>query len=151
MSGSASQRACERDELALRGGEVVAFLLDRVLEAAGQRRQQVPGADGPHRALDLLVGRVELRVSDVGRDGSLEHERVLGHDAELGAVGVEGEVAEVDAVHGDGTRVGVVRAREHLGDARLAGAGVADERSDLAWLHGERDVAQHRARRSGGR
>ena len=64
--------------------------------------------------------------------GALEHERVLGHDAELGAEGVEGELAEVDAVDGDRTRVGVVGAGEHLGDARLAGAGVADEGGDLA-------------------
>ena len=84
MSGSRDPGACQGDELALRGGEVVSFLLDDVLELAGQDRQQVPGADRPDRLLDLFVGRSGLRVPDVRGDRALEHERVLGHDAERG-------------------------------------------------------------------
>ena len=84
-----------------------------------------------------------LRVADVRRDGALEHERVLRHDAEPRAEAVELEVAEVDAVDQHAAGVGIVGAAEELGDARLAGAGVADQGRDLAGLHRERHVAEH--------
>ena len=82
--GPGEPRPGERDELALRGGEVVALLLDDVVEAAGKHREQVVGTDRPDRRLDLGVAGVGLPVADVRRDRALEQERVLGDDAELG-------------------------------------------------------------------
>ena len=53
--GLREPRAGQRDELTLRGREVVRILLDDVVEAVGQRRQQVVGADGADRGLDLFA------------------------------------------------------------------------------------------------
>ena len=66
--------------------------------AAGQRGDEVVGADGPGRRLDLGVGGVGPAVGDVVADRAREQERLLGHEAELAAVGGEVEVAQVDAV-----------------------------------------------------
>ena len=84
-------------------------------------RSQAPTAGSPSRPLRRSL---RLRVPDVRGDRALEHERVLGDDAEARAEAVELEIAEIDAVDLHRARVGVVGAAQELGDARLARARV---------------------------
>ena len=58
----------ERDELALARRQRPAPLAHRVQVAAGQRGDEVVGADGPRRGLDLGVGGVGPAVGDVVAD-----------------------------------------------------------------------------------
>ena len=90
------------------------------------------GADRPGRRLDLGVGRVRSAVGDVVAHRAGEQERLLRHDAELAAVRVEVEVAQVDAVDRHRARRRVVEAGDQLDERRLAGAGLAHERDGLA-------------------
>ena len=79
-------------------------------------------------------------------DRAREQERLLGHVAEVAAVGGRSSVAQVDAVDEDPAGGRVVEAGDELDERRLAGAGGADERDDLPG----RDLAgRRRAARSG--
>ena len=91
----------ERDQLALAGRERAAALGDLVVVGAGQRGDEVVGADRARRRLDLGVGRLGPAVGDVVADRAGEEEGLLRHVAELVAVGGEVEVAQVDAVDRD--------------------------------------------------
>ena len=114
--------------------------------AVGHRGHEVVGADGPRRQLDLEVGGLRAAVGDVRPDGAREQERLLGHVADVAAVRVEVDVAQVDAVDEDPAAGGVVEAGDELDERRLAGARGADEGHALAG----RDVQVDPAQRLGG-
>ena len=61
-----------------------------VVVTAGQLGDEVVGPDGPRGGLDLVVAGVGTAVGDVVADRAREQERLLGHVAELAAVGVTG-------------------------------------------------------------
>ena len=91
-----------------------------------------------HAVHELGVGRVGLRVAQVGTDRVVEQVRVLHHEADRRAERVERELAHVVAVDPDRALLDVGDARhEHRGGG-LARAGRTDERDELARLDGER-------------
>ena len=139
------QRAGERDELALAGGELGAALADLGVVAVLQRDDEVVGADRPRGVLDLLRRGVDAAERDVVADRAAEQERLLGHDPHLRAQRGRRHVAQVVAVDEDAAGGRVVEARDELGQRRLAGAGRADQRDRLAGRHGQVDVAQRLA------
>src|SRR5690606_3890135 len=94
------------------------------------------------RAQQLGLGGVLLREEKVVADRAAEEEGILGDDADAGAERVEAEIAHVDAVYGYAAAGDVVVALQEVGDGGLAGAGVADERGDLARGEREREVGE---------
>ena len=122
------QRARDRDQLTLAGGQAGAALAHLVLEPALEAARDAVDADRARDVLHLLVGRLGLREADVVGDRAGEQERVLEHDAELAAVGAQLERAQVVAVDADRALVRVVEAADELRGRRLAAARLADER-----------------------
>ena len=112
-------RPGERDQLALAGGEGTAPLGDGGPVAVRELGDELVGADGHGRGLDLGIARVGAPVGDVVADRAREQEALLGHVAELAAVGGQVIVAKVGAVDEDGSCRRVVEAGEQLDDGRL--------------------------------
>ena len=86
----------ERDELALARGQRLAPLVDRRVEAVGEPVHQLAQPDLVHGVPHLVVGRARSGERDVVPDGPGEEERLLGHDAELGAQ--RGSVTRLEVV-----------------------------------------------------
>ncbi len=138
--------AGDRDALPLAAREREPALADDGVVPVGELGDEVVRAGHGGRAADVVVGGVGAAVRDVGPHGVGEEERVLEHDADLVADGVEGGVAHVDAVDADAPLLHVVEAREQQAHGRLARAGRTDERHRLARCDAQREVAQHRFR-----
>ena len=136
------QRAGERDELALAGGQLRAALADRRVVAVLERHDELVGADGVRGGADLLARRVGPAEGDVLGDRAAEQKALLRDDAELAAQRRLRDVAQVVAVDEHRAARRVVEARDELGDRRLAGAGRADERDGLARRDLQREVLQ---------
>ena len=81
------QGAGERDELALAGRELRAALADLGVVAVLERADELVGADGRAAAPHLLGRGIRAAEGDVVADRAAEQERLLGHDAHLGAQG----------------------------------------------------------------
>ena len=139
IRGSASERAGDRDQLALARREARAALADDVVEPVLEPGGDPVDADRARGRGDLLVGRVRAAEADVVGDRAAEEERILEHDAELAAVA---SAARTSRRSVPSTRTApssrVVEARDQLRGRRLAAARLADER----------DAAAGRARRS---
>jgi hypothetical protein len=71
-------------------------------------------------------------VGDVGADGVVEQERLLGDQGDLVAQGGQGQVAHVVAVDAHPPGADVVEARDQVQDGALAAAGRADQGDGLA-------------------
>jgi hypothetical protein len=100
---------------------------------------------GLHRDLvDQAALGVLLAEEQVGDDVEVVAERQVlehGRDPERLGGGRSGHV-DLTAVEGDGARVGLVDARDHLHQGRLAGTVVADERDHLSGPDVEVHVGQ---------
>src|SRR5207302_177760 len=75
------------EQLALAGGQRPAPFGNDMEVPAGQASHEVVGAHGPGRLLHLRVRGRRAAVGDVVADGAGEQERLLGHVAQLLAVG----------------------------------------------------------------
>ena len=136
------QRAGDRDPLALAARQRVAALADDGVVALRQRVDELVGAGGASRRPDLLERRVGAPVGDVVADRGREQERLVEHDADLGAQAVEREVAHVVAVDLDRAAGDVVEARQQPRDRRLAAGRAADHRDRLAGAQVQREVVE---------
>ncbi|KLL96999.1 hypothetical protein NJ76_08965 [Rhodococcus sp. IITR03] len=96
--------------------------------AVRQRNDQVVDVRGAGRGLDLVVGRVRLRVAQVLPDGRVEEVGLLrDHADQSGEIG-EPHVAQVDAVDAHASLDRVVQSCDERAERGLARAGLADER-----------------------
>ena len=71
----------------------------------------------------------------------MEEDRVLRDDAEQTAQAVDLQIAQIDTVDRHAPLVGVVKARDQVGERRLAGAARPHEGDDLTTPDREVDVA----------
>ena len=129
-------------QLALAGRQRPSPLGDPIAVAARQRGDDVVGADGPCRRLDLGVGGGRTPVGDVVAHRAGEQERLLGHVPEPAAVGAEVDLGQRHAVDQHPARGRVVEAGHQLHDRRLAGPRLADEGDGLAGADVEVDTPQ---------
>ena len=118
--------------LLLPAGQVRAALGDHRLEAVRHGEDELQRLRGLRGVRHLLVGGVLPAVADVVGDGVVEQHRLLGDEAELAAQGLLRHLPDVHAVHEDAARSHVVEARDEVDERRLARAGAADDRGDLA-------------------
>jgi hypothetical protein len=143
------QRAGERDQLALAGGELRAALADLGVVAVRQLGDELLGADRRGGGADLLVLGVGAAEGDVLAHGAREQERLLRHDPHLRAQRVAGDLAQVVPVDEHAPAGGVVEAGDELGHRRLARAGGAHERDVSPGRDVQVDVLEREWRSAG--
>ena len=90
----------------------------------------------------LRLRRQAAAITDVVVDRVVKKNRLLGDDADLGAQGIEFDVANVVAVDGDAPLGNVEEARNQAGQGGLAGPAGAHQRHHLALANMQVDVAQ---------
>ena len=137
------ERPRERDALALAAGEVDAAFADQRVVAVGQvvdEGRDSGGVAGGEHVVPVGVGpRGEQVVAQEHRE-----EHGLLRDDRDGATELrDRRVARVDSADEDTPGRRVVETGKQVEQRRLAGAGRAAERDDLAGLDGEVDAAQH--------
>ena len=74
--------------------------------------------------------------------GGEEH-RLLEHDADLVAQGIQRHIAHVNAIQRDATAGDIVKARDQIDDGGFAGTGRAEQRHHLARLRLKIEPIQH--------
>ena len=100
--------------------------------ALRQLRDELVGAGEPRRLHDDDARHGGIAERDVLVDRAVEQDVFLQHDADLAAQPAGIELGDVDAVEHHLARSRAVEALHELGEARLAGAGMADEADHLA-------------------
>ena len=139
------QRARDRDQLALAGGEPGAALADDVVEPAPRSARRRGRRRSPQRPRRPPRRSRRAAEADVVGDRAAEQERVLEDDSELppvaSAAGRRGGRCRRRAPR---PRVGVVEAGDQLRGRRLAAARLADERDAAARRHVDRDAVDDR-------
>ena len=93
------QGAGDGQPLALAAGELDAALADDGVVGFGEALGELVDAGGAAGKEKLLLGGVGAREHDVLADGAVEEKRLLKHDAELRAVGVQVDMRKVDIIH----------------------------------------------------
>ena len=91
----------------------------------------------------LLLGGVGAGECYVFPNGSVKQERFLQHDAELGAIRIQTDGGEIDAVDQHGSRLGSVEGGDQADNRGFSGAGGAHESRHCSWLGAERDLVQY--------
>ncbi len=141
-AGVHEQDAGDGDALLLSAGEGDAALTDAGVVALGAVEDEFVRLGGCGSADDLVIGGAGGAEGDIFADGIGEEGGLLEDDADLGAEGVEGGAADVEAIDADETGGGVVKAGQEADDGGLAGAGGAEQGDDLAGLDGEVDIGE---------
>ena len=101
-------------------------------------------ADDPGGVDHILARCTFTAVLDVFVDRVGKQERLLQHHADAPAERVLGDIAHVVSVYQHLAFPDVVEAMDERRDARFAGPGRANQCDDLAGLHLEADVPEHR-------
>ena len=78
-------------------------------------------------SIEVIVAGVGTGDEDVGLEGVVEEEGVLGDQGRMGSQIIEPVVLDVVAIEGDAALVTVPEAHQEVGHGRLAGAAGADE------------------------
>ena len=92
----------------------------------------------------VLVGRVKAAVSYVLHNRSGEKVGILKHRSERAPQIAFPDIADIDAVVGDGSALNVIEPVDQVCDGRLSGAGGADKGDLLPRLCVKRQSLQHR-------
>jgi hypothetical protein len=113
--------------LLLSPGQLCALLPHAGLVALGQVGDELVDVGLTRRSHHLLHGHVSrvVPVADVVRQAAVEEDRLLRHDAQLGADPGHAEGGQVVVLQRDNTRGEVVEALEQLDTGGLAAAGRA--------------------------
>lgn len=93
-------------------------------------------------ATALLVGGVELAITDIVEDGGGEEVGFLEDDAHALAQQGLGDVGDGDAVVEDDTALDIVEAVDEVDDGGLAGSGTADKGDLLSGTGVDIDVEE---------
>ena len=118
-------------------------LVDRRLELAGHRRNEVPSLRDLERTPKLRVGGALVAEAEVLRDRALEEIRGLRNEPDACPEPIERLLAHVEAVHKDDARRDVKAPRHEAHDRALSGAGPADDRRGPSWPRLERQAVQN--------
>ena len=97
----AEDGACYGEALSLAAGEVEATVADEGVVALREGVDELVGVGDACGLSDLLAGVAFGAEGDVGGDGVVEEDAVLGDEAELPAEGVDVEVGDGMAIDGD--------------------------------------------------
>ena len=141
----AKDRARDRDALLLAAGEAIAALADGRVVAVGQRGDELVDLRRPRRLLDLPVAGLRTGEAQILADGGVEEVGLLRDQAHRGGQRGERGVAYVDPVDAHAAALGLVQARDEVGERGLARAGLADQRGGRAGGDLGTDLAQRPA------
>src|SRR5207245_9505030 len=136
-------RARDREPLALPTGDIGPTLVDRRLELAGHRRDEIPSLRDLKRTPELRVGGALVAEAEVLRDRALEEIRGLRNEPDACPEPIERLLAHVEAVDKDDARRDVKAPRHEAHDRALSGAGPADDRRGPSWPRLERQAVQN--------
>lgn len=89
---------------------------------------------------DLLVGGIKPSVADIFHDRSRKQVGILKHHGDVAAQLVPLNVADIDAVDGDGPALDIVEAVDEVRDRRLPGSRGTHEGDLLSRLRVEADI-----------
>ena len=137
------QRPGDADPLPLAAGEELPPLADQRIVGVGQAEDELVGAGGAGGGDDLLPRGVRPAVGDVLGHRAVEQKRLLQDDADVAAVFLDGEGADVRAVDQDGPLGDVVEAADQVDDGGLARPAGADQPDHLAGGDVQVDRLQH--------
>jgi hypothetical protein len=137
------QAPCDRHALALPARERHAALADHRLVAGRQADDVVMELRELSGALDTLLLGPRIAVGDVVLDRGREQELVLLHDAHRFPQRLERDPGDLLPVDGDRAAAHVIKARDEVGDGRLAAARRPDDADRLAALGREADPLEH--------
>ena len=129
-------------QLPLTGGEVIATLPDRLVQALFQPGDEAVGIDIAAGFPHFLIGNAFLPQQDVAADVAGKQEHILQHLAEVTAQGRDPDLADIDAVDQNLALLDVVIAANEAQNGGLAGAGGADKGHGLLGLHMERNALE---------
>ena len=136
-------RAGERDTLPLAAAEREATLAEEGVVAEGQAQDEVVGTGKPRGSFHIRVRCIGSRERDVRRDRVVEQKCVFEHDRDCVSQVGQREVADVDAVDGDGALVHVVEAHQQASERGLSATGGADHGDRRARRNVQIEVAKH--------
>ena len=135
-----AERARQRDALPLAAREIGAALV--AARQNGVEAREVRGARGVERLEHDVVGRSAGR--DVVAQRQLEADEVLEHRGQARSPRDQIELAQVDAVDFDRAVLRVVQPAQQLGQRRLAGAVLPDDRQRRTGGNREVEAVEHR-------
>ena len=137
------ERARDREALALPAREGDAALADDGGVTIGKPLDELVRLREPGRVDELLLRRLRPAEREVLANRRREEEGILRDDADLAAQRAQCHLAYVDAVDLDSALADVVETGDERGEARLARAGVPDQRHRAPGLELEVDVLEH--------
>jgi len=138
----AQDNAGQGNALFFAAAEAVAALADDGVVTIRQAGDEIVDVGGLRCLLNLVLGGVRTGKADVDGDGVVEQEGFLGDHTDMGCEGIEGEITQVVVVNADAALLGIIQARDEIGQRGLAGAAGADKRGQLAGLDREVDVLE---------
>ncbi len=140
--GPLTQRAADRDQLALGEAQAVDPLVER--DANAEPIERAPRVLGHGTAIDRQAPRRQMPEHDVlgDRQGRDQPQLLGDHDDAGGERGARIGEAARRAVEPHGPAVRLVGTAQNLDQGRLAGAVLADQRVDLAAAQRERHVGE---------
>ena len=121
------QRPRDHETLALAAGELPSLLSDECVEALWKPFDPVVEARAVQHAVELVVRGARPREPEILADGRVEDVRLLSRERERAADVLLPEVAQIDAVDGDATRLRIEEAQKKVRDGRLPRSTRADE------------------------
>ena len=83
---------------------------------------------------DILNTRARLAIGDILSNRPVEEEGLLQHDANMLSEVLEGDIFDIDAIHGQRPAVDLVKSTEQVHRGRLAGAATANQANHLTCL-----------------
>ena len=141
--GVVGQGAGKADKLFLSGGESVAALLQKAVEALRQCLDEVRGVDLLGGLLQGLARHVLRAQANVIGDRAAEEEWILQHHSAAAAQLLQIHLAHVHAIQSHGALLHVIKAQQQADERCLSGSRVADDGHGLTGFNGEGHAAQN--------
>ena len=133
---------CSRDikKLPLALAQVRAIALQNRVIALGKPHDKGMGRCHLRRLNDLFIGGIKPSVADIFHDRSCEQVGILKHHGDMAAQLVPLNVADINAVDGDGPALDIVEAVDEVRDRRFPGSRGTHEGDLLSRPRVEADI-----------
>ena len=116
------RRSRDIKKLSLTLTQIRAVALQNRVIALGQPHDKGMGRCHLRRLNDLLVGGIKPSVADIFHDRSRKQVGILKHHGDVAAQLVPLNMADINAVDGDGPALDIVEAVDEVRDRRLSGS-----------------------------
>ena len=134
------RRSRDIKKLPLALAQVRAIALKNGVIALGKPHDKGMGRCHLRRLNDLLIGSIQSSVADILHDRPRKQMGVLKHHGDMAAQLVPLNMADINAVDGDGPALDIVKAVDEVRDRSLSGSRGAHEGDLLSRLRVEADI-----------